>query len=111
MVSIRPLCVEELAEILVIQFEEETLPTSKTDWRPGYAEEAVVSVFSSLIAIVDRGGHYGVQLSHFSVKEYLTSERLAAAEGRLSYYHTLQTRIYHLCTPYAARNLGRSSPD
>jgi hypothetical protein len=89
MVSIRPLRVEELAEILAIQFDEEALPTFNTDWRPAYAEETIMSVCSSLIAIVDRGGHQVVQFSHFSVKEYLTSERLAAAEERLSYYHIL----------------------
>ena len=31
MVSIRPLRVEELAEILAIQFDEETLPISNTN--------------------------------------------------------------------------------
>jgi hypothetical protein len=67
MVSIRPLLVEELAEILAIQFDEEALPIFNTDWRPAYAEETIMSVCSSLIAIV-------VQFSHFSVKEYLTSE-------------------------------------
>jgi ankyrin repeat protein len=30
-----------------------------------------------------------VQFSHFSVKEFLTSERLATSEERLSYYHIL----------------------
>jgi hypothetical protein len=70
MVSIRPLRVEELAEILAIQFEEETFPTFNTDWCPEYAEEAVMSVCSSLITIVDRGEHQVVQFSHFSVKEY-----------------------------------------
>jgi hypothetical protein len=89
MVSIRPLRVEELAEILAIQFDEEALPTFNTDWRPAYAEETIMSVCSSLIAIVDRGGHQVVQFSHFSVKEYLASERLAAAEERLSYFHIL----------------------
>jgi hypothetical protein len=89
LVSIRPLRVEELAEILAIQFDEEALPTFNTAWRPENAEEAVMSVCSSLIAIVDRGGHQVVQFSHFSVKEYLTSERLKAADEGLSYYHIL----------------------
>jgi hypothetical protein len=31
-VSIRPLCVKELAEILAIQFDEEVLPTFNNDW-------------------------------------------------------------------------------
>jgi hypothetical protein len=56
---------------------------------------------SSLIAIVDRGGHQVVQFPHPSVKEYLTSERLAAAEDRLSYYHILpepaHTTLAHPC--------------
>ena len=89
MVSIRPLRVEELAEVLAIQFDEEARPTFNTDWRPAYAEETIMSVCCSLIAIVDKGGHQVVRFSHFSVKEYLTSERLAAAEDRLSYYHIL----------------------
>ena len=88
-VSIRPLYVEELAEILAVQFDEAESPTFNGDWRPENAEEAVLSVCSSLIAVVDRGSHKIVQFSHFSVKEYLTSERLATAEERLSSYHIL----------------------
>jgi hypothetical protein len=44
MVSIRPLRVEELADILAIQFDEEDLPKFNIDWRPAYAEEMIVSV-------------------------------------------------------------------
>ena len=86
-VSIRPLRVEELAEILAVRFDKAELPTFNAGWRPGNAEEAVISACSSLIAIVDRAGSQVVQFSHFSVKEFLTSERLATAEERLSYYH------------------------
>jgi hypothetical protein len=68
-----PSSFEVLAEILAIQFDEGALPTFNT-------EETIMSVCSSLVTIVDRGGHQIVQFSHFSVKEYLTSERLAAAE-------------------------------
>jgi len=88
-VSIRPLRVEELAEILAVQFDDEALPSFNADWRSEDAEQAVMSVCSSLIAVVDRRGHQVVQFAHFSVKEYLTSERLAAAEESLSYYHIL----------------------
>jgi hypothetical protein len=53
----------------------------------------VLSACSSLIFIIDKdkGGNQVVQFSHFSVKEYLTSERLATAdsEERPSYYHIL----------------------
>ena len=86
--SIRPLRVEELGEIFAIRFDEAAPPTFNADWRPVNAEEAVLSACSSLIAVVDRGGHQVVQFSHFSAKEYLTSERLAADE-HLSYYHIL----------------------
>src|SRR5580698_4862639 len=88
-VSIRPLRIDELAEILAIQFDEVAIPTFNAAWRPENAEEAVISACSSLVAIVDKGGHQIVQFSHFSVKEYLTSERLAAAGERLSYYHII----------------------
>jgi hypothetical protein len=88
-VSIRPLRVEELAEVLAVQFDKAAPPTFNTDWRPGNSEEAVMSACSSLIAIVDREGGQIVQFSHFSVKEYFTSERLATAEERLSYFHIL----------------------
>ena len=86
--SIRPLRVE-LGEILAVQFDEAGPPTYNAAWRPENAQEAVMSVCSSLITIVDREGSQVVQFSHFSVKEYLTSDRLAKAEECLSYYHIL----------------------
>src|SRR6266446_5778761 len=90
LVSIRPLHVDELAEVLLaIRFDEAVSPTFNAGWRPVNAEEAVMSACSSLITIVDRGGQQVVQFAHFSVKEYLTSERLATTETRLSYYHIL----------------------
>jgi len=86
-VSIRPLRVEELADILTIQFHVGTLPQYDANWRPENSEEEVLSVCSSLITIVDMDGSRVVRFSHFSVKEYLTSERLANAGNGLSQYH------------------------
>ncbi len=86
-VSIRPLRVEELAEIFAIRFDEAVLPTFNPDWRPVDANEAVLSACSSLISIVDVAGSQIVQFAHFSVKEFLTSEKLANAEEPLSSYH------------------------
>ena len=101
MVSIRPLRVKELMEILAIHFDEEALSEFNTDWRPAYREEMIMSVCSSLVTIVDRGGHQVAQFSHFSVKEYLTSERLAAAEERLSYYNILP-KLAHTILAHAS---------
>jgi ankyrin repeat protein len=50
-------------------------------------ELALLSACSSLIAIVQAGGSRVVQFSHFSVKEFLTSPRLATASGEVSDYH------------------------
>ena len=78
-VAVRPLLVEELAELLAFDFTASSkgLPTLKDDWRWDDEEEAVLSTCSSLIAIIPRGKSRIVQFSHFSVKEFLTSSRLA----------------------------------
>ncbi|KAH9037373.1 hypothetical protein EDB83DRAFT_2228604 [Lactarius deliciosus] len=91
-VAVRPLRVEELAELLVFDFEASSLggiPTLKEDWRWDDQEEAVLSTCSSLITIVPDGGSRVVQFSHFSVKEYLTSPRLARSGGDVSRFHVV----------------------
>jgi len=88
-ISLRPLHVEELADILAIQFDAGALPNYKVDWRPENSEEAVIFACSSLITVVGLEGSRVVQFSHYSVKEYLTSERLANAKKHLSQYHIL----------------------
>ena len=97
-VAARPLRVEEIAELLVLDFQttrDGGVPTLKEDWRwkapvrsgPPKEELAVLSTCSSLIAIVRNGGSRVVQFSHFSVKEYLTSPRLAQSRGDVSRFH------------------------
>ena len=66
-VSIRPLRVDELADVLAIQFDEGALPCYDANWRVENPEEAVLSACSSLVAIVDDHGELIVQFSHFSV--------------------------------------------
>jgi hypothetical protein len=52
------------------------------------AEEAVLSACSTLIAIISDEGAKIVQFSHFSVKEFLTSDRLEASDvGNICQYH------------------------
>jgi ankyrin repeat protein len=57
------------------------------NWRWEDQEQAVLSVCSSLITIVNDNGSQVVQFSHFSVKEFLTSDRLASSGSDLSHYH------------------------
>jgi hypothetical protein len=87
-VAVRPLRVEELAEVLAVDFDDaDGIPRMKPDWRWEEQELALLSACSSLIAIVEASGSRVVQFSHFSVKEFLTSTRLATASGDVSNYH------------------------
>ena len=89
-VALRPLRVEELAEVLAIDFNAPAhggIPQLNPNWRWADHHQAVLSTCSSLIAIVDDGRSKVVQFSHFSVKEYLTSDRLAHSSGDVSQYH------------------------
>ncbi|KAH9037394.1 hypothetical protein EDB83DRAFT_2318587 [Lactarius deliciosus] len=88
-VAVRPLRVGELAELLAFDFQassSEGIPKLKDDWRWDDQEEAVLSTCSSLIAVVPDGDSRVVQFSHFSVKEYLMSTRLAQSRGDVSQF-------------------------
>ena len=88
-VAIRPLRVEELAEVFAIEFEADTGPSLREGWRPESPEHAVLSACSTLIAVIEDKGSKIVQFSHFSVKEYLTSDRLRTSEmGNTRQYYT-----------------------
>ncbi len=65
------------------------IPELKEDWRWKDQQEAVLSTCSSLIAVVDDGPHRVVQFSHFSVKEFLTSDRLVTLSADISHFHIL----------------------
>ena len=84
-VARRPLRVEELAEFLALKLEAGGSLTFEGDWRPENARDTVLSTCSSLITIVDVEDSPVIQFSHFSVKEYLTSNRIA--EGPVSRYY------------------------
>ena len=88
-VSIRPLRVEELAEVLAVQLDAGRDSEYSTEWRPGDAQQAVLSACSSLITIVNVDGSQVVQFAHFSVREFLTSDRLrhSSAGECLPRYH------------------------
>ena len=90
-VAVRPLHVEEVAELLTFDLgaAQEGIPKFYPNRRPENQEEAVLSICSSLITIVDNRGSRVVQFSHFSVKEFLTSNHLASSIEQLIPYHTL----------------------
>ena len=77
-VASRPLQVEELAEVLAFDLSPGGIPKWNADWRWENQEEAVLSACSSLVSVIIEEGIRVVQFSHFSVKEFLTSDRLAS---------------------------------
>jgi hypothetical protein len=98
LVAVRPLRVEELAELLAFEFNatQGGIPKYRAAWRLGDQTQAVLSTCSSLVTIVDDNGfpYYRqaqvVQFSHFSVKEFLISNRL----GNFSRYHIRPTSAH-----------------
>jgi len=93
-VAIRPLRIEELAEVLAVDFGaacQGGIPKLNPDWRWMDQHQVVLSTCSSLITIVndeDKDTQV-VQFSHFSVKEFLTSDRLAHSSEDVLRYHIL----------------------
>ena len=85
--AIRPLRVEELAEVLAIDFDVKGIPKLNPSWRWENQEQALLSSCSSLITIVNADNSRVVQFSHFTVKEFLTSHRLATWSGDVSRYY------------------------
>ena len=87
-VAIRPLRVEELAEVLALDFgdQDEEMPKSNPNWRWQDEEQALLMSCSSLITISESDDSRVLQFSHFSVKEFLTSSRCAASSEDISRY-------------------------
>jgi ankyrin repeat protein len=88
-VASRPLHVKELADLLAFDFEAGSIPKFHKDWRLKKPADAILSTCSTLLAIVNDQGSPVIQFSHFSVKEFLTSTRLAEAADIFS-------RRYHV---------------
>jgi hypothetical protein len=88
-VASRPLRVEEVAEFLALDFNAGPIPRFYEDWRPEDPLDAVLSTCSSLLAIVNVEDSPVIQFSHFSVKEFLTSPRLAESSD-------ITSRRYHI---------------
>ena len=95
-VAERPLSVEELADILAVNFSEmaDGIPVLNKDWRWEDRKRDVLTACSSLI-VVENVDFYEmlprqytpVHFAHSSVKEFLTSDRLANISTDISRFH------------------------
>ena len=93
----RPLRAEELAEFLAFDFKPEagSTPTFLADWRSEDPENDVISICSTLLVVVKPpSGSPIIQFAHFSVKEYLTSARLAETKHTISRFHVSMTAAH-----------------
>ena len=93
-VSIRPLRVDELAEVLALDFDvaNDGIPVLDEGRRWDDKEQGVLATCSSLIVVVEDYVNYWektrvVRFAHFSVKEFLTSDRLADLKADISRFH------------------------
>ncbi|KAH9069633.1 hypothetical protein EDB83DRAFT_2314311 [Lactarius deliciosus] len=90
-VATRPLRVDELAEVLALDFDgaKGGIPALNSDWRWDDQQQGVLSTCSSLVVIVYNNywKTHVVQFAHFSVKEFLTSGRLANLTTDISRFH------------------------
>jgi ankyrin repeat protein len=90
--AIRPLHVEELAEILALNFDtaQDGVPKLNERWRlRDDPELTVLSMCPSLIDIVDDHSSNSrvVKFAHSSVAEFLASERITILDGGISRFH------------------------
>ena len=93
--------VDELAEVLAIDFDaldHGGIPELNPNWRWANQHKAVLSTCSSLITITGTGRSKVVQFSHFSVKEYLTLDRLAHSSRDISRYHIVLEPAHTILT-------------
>jgi hypothetical protein len=115
----RPLRVEELAECLAFDFNAGPIPKYREDCRIQDPVEAVLTTCSTLLALVNVDGSQVIQFSHFSVKEFLTSSRLAEKGDTISrHYHISMTAAHTLVAQaclgmllYLDRNITRGGID
>jgi len=79
-----PLRVKELVKFLAFDFDTDSTPILRDDWREEDPAQMVRSTCSSLLSIVEVDGSSIIQFAHFSVKEYLTLNRLAGSKETIS---------------------------
>jgi hypothetical protein len=89
--------VEELAGFLGFDCMAGPILTFHVDWLLEDPVDAVLLTTLSLLAIVNVDGSPVIQFSHFSVKEFLTSCRLAGSSDVILHrYHVSLTHAHTL---------------
>src|SRR6266850_2211411 len=96
-VASRPLRAKELAEFFAFEFKPGSIASFREDLRPEDPVGAVLSTCSTLLTPVTVDGSVVIQFSHISMKEFLTSNRLAEADDEvLRRYHISMTPAHTL---------------
>jgi ankyrin repeat protein len=86
MVATRPLTMDELCLVLAIDFIAEVTPKYEEIWRSDEPEDNLITVCSTFLSFIDVDGSRMAQLSHYSVMEFLTSERILKLETKVARY-------------------------
>jgi ankyrin repeat protein len=101
MVATRPLTMEELCLVLAIDFIAEGNPKYEEIWRSDDPEDNLVTVCSTFLSFVNVDGSRIAQFAHYSVKEFLTSERISKFETKVARYRMLEepahTTVAQMC--------------
>jgi Ankyrin repeats (3 copies) len=74
--SVRPLLVDELSEILSIDYDTGTTPKYEAIWHPETPAADIFTVCHNLVTVDDINGIPTVQFAHISVPNWLFSERI-----------------------------------
>jgi hypothetical protein len=87
--SVRPLLVDELSEILSIDYDTGTTAKYEAIWHPETPEADIFTVCHNLVAVDVINGIPFVQFAHVSVPNWLFSERILAEQAmdRVARYH------------------------
>ena len=101
MVATRPLTMEELCLVLAIDFIAEVTPKYEEIWRSDDPEGNLVTVCSTFLSFVNVDGSRIAQFAHYSVKEFLTSERISKFGTKVARYRMLEepahTTVAQMC--------------
>lgn len=100
-VANRPLRVEELAELFALDFDgaREGIPKLNKDWRCEDPEEGILITCSGLVHIIEPLSNTRIaQFTHFSVEQFLTSNRLAILNGDVSQFHISPGKAHTIFT-------------